>query len=285
MRGVQLQSQEQTSIAICCRQRVSISNWYSNLSTYYLQYQRNQCTLICNRPNVITIKMQRYIQHSYQRASSPSQVVSKLSTVKSKKIHTWWYRLHQCSSPKKPIKQGKVKKLTYTRRGPYKIIKTHPSGSYDLQLASSKSTVIIKKHGSELILCPKHLVPHKPIESSDSIYCELNKSIIPNPFSQASITGYKSAQPSTSSIQPPETSEESSHLPFPTVAELDNLYDSWPESGNPFTPTIISDNTAPSHKQPAPLVTLLDSPGGAMTTPPITTRQPWIIRLTWVPGI
>ena len=142
-------------------------------------------------------------------------------------------------------KKGKVKKLSYSRRGPYTVIKVHPSGSYDLTLTSSTSSAVIKKHGSELILCPQHLIPHQPIKSSDQIYSEFNKPIIENPFSQAFIEGYTPSNPweaASAATSELLESRESSPLPkFPTVEEMDAEYDSWPESGNPFTPTITHD--------------------------------------------
>jgi hypothetical protein len=43
--------------------------------------------------------------------------------------------------------KGQVQKLAYRTRGPYKITKVYPSGSYDLQSLKLPSQVIIKKHG------------------------------------------------------------------------------------------------------------------------------------------
>ena len=142
--------------------------------------------------------------------------------------------------------KGKIQKLSYTRRGPYKIIKSHPSGSYDLTLVNHKtSNAVIKKHGSDLILCPKVLQPHRPIQSSDQIYSETNKSIIPNPFSEIHIDGYNPANPwkvseKVSSQLLNINNNHEDHMlndHFPTVQEMDDEFDSWPESGNPFKHT------------------------------------------------
>jgi hypothetical protein len=164
-------------------------------------------------------------------------------------------------------KNNQVKKLSYTRRGPYKIIKSHQSGSYDLKLTTSNSSSIIKKHGSELIMCPKHLIPHKPISSSDQIYSELNKKIIDNPFSQAFIEGYTHTKPweaAAAAMSQLLPSNGQLHIqPFPSVAELDAEFDSWPESGNPFTPTISSEedtlSTNPSSSQRGDIMNSTDS--------------------------
>jgi hypothetical protein len=56
---------------------------------------------------------------------------------------------------------GTVGKLSYIRRGgPYRIIKSFQSGSYELQSVNNSQHVTIKKHGSDLYMCPPELVPH-----------------------------------------------------------------------------------------------------------------------------
>ena len=207
---------------------------------------------------------------------SKCQEIYKILIEEHRALHRE-YRNSQLSNPKKfelgdivftnvqvqsKSSQGKVKKLSYTRRGPYKIIKVHPSGSYDLNLTKPTSKSIIKKHGSELILCPKHLIPHIPISSSDHIYSELNKKIIPNPFSDAHIQGYIPAQPWQSSSAAAayamvNTNSSDDKVPlFPSVSDMDNEIDSWPELSNPFTHTdaseeLISTNpiTSPNRKK------------------------------------
>ena len=49
---------------------------------------------------------------------------------------------------------GRVAKLAYVRRGPYKIIQNYPGGSYELSPMTGKSRVTVKKHGSLLYTCP-----------------------------------------------------------------------------------------------------------------------------------
>ena len=50
---------------------------------------------------------------------------------------------------------GQVKKLIYVKQGPYTIVRDLPSGSYELQLLGKPKSQIIKKHGSDIYLCPK----------------------------------------------------------------------------------------------------------------------------------
>jgi hypothetical protein len=94
-------------------------------------------------------------------------------------------------------------------------------------------------------MCPKSLIPHQPTITSDQIYSELIKKVIDNPFSQAFIEGYTPSKPwetapaAMSEILPTDTSSEI--LTFPSVEQLDAKYDSWPESGNPFTSTLSSE--------------------------------------------
>jgi hypothetical protein len=154
---------------------------------------------------------------------------------------------------------NKIKKLSYSRRGPYKVVTQHPSGSYDLTLLRGNNKSTIKKHGSDLIQCPKELIPHQSIsDSSDQLFSNLNKSPIPNPYEYANIKGFNPAKPwetapaALANIKLPIISDK---IPsFPTVEEMDNEFDSWPESGNPFLtqePLIgnissdINNNTSP----------------------------------------
>jgi hypothetical protein len=51
-----------------------------------------------------------------------------------------------------------VKKLAYICRGPYKIIRSYPSGSYELQATSNPRATTIKKHGSDLYLSTTTLI-------------------------------------------------------------------------------------------------------------------------------
>jgi hypothetical protein len=129
--------------------------------------------------------------------------------------------------------KGQVKKLRYVTRGPYKIIKVLPSGSYGLKLQTSN--VIIKKHGSDLFLSPKNLIPFEQIQSSDRIFGELDKKLSNNPYAVADIDGFLPSQPWAAPAALACVKEaQHAATPFPTVAEMDATYDSWPESGNPF---------------------------------------------------
>ena len=98
-------------------------------------------------------------------------------------------------------------------------------------------------------MCPKSLIHHQPIQSSDHKFSEINKKSIDNPFSQAHIQGYlptnpwEAAKAATSQLDKSTVLMESSIPSFPSVAQLDSEYDSWPESGNPFTTTEISDES------------------------------------------
>jgi hypothetical protein len=131
---------------------------------------------------------------------------------------------------------GTVKKLSYIKRGPYKIIKDYKSGSYELEPTVGGSRATIKKHGSDLYLSPQSLVPHRSIDSSDYNFENLHKKIVSDPYQIVGLEGYKSSQPWS-------TSKDATQLKlallddmpsFPTLKDLDNEFDGWPESGNPF---------------------------------------------------
>ena len=102
-----------------------------------------------------------------------------------------------------------VIKLAYVKIGTHKVIKSWPSGSYTLQHHTGSS---IKKHGSDLYLCPKELVPSKPISSSDDIFSFTLQTFVRSSSSCTNLNIEKIL----------------AHLAFPTVEELNNEIDSWP---------------------------------------------------------
>ena len=107
------------------------------------------------------------------------------------------------------------------------------SGSYKLVLNDGHSRAIVKKHGSEIYPCPQELVPYKLLDFSDKAFSEIDKRIVKNPYKIAGIKDFKparlwSAPAASSNIQ------SSDFVSFPTVRELDEEIDSWPESVNPF---------------------------------------------------
>jgi hypothetical protein len=144
-------------------------------------------------------------------------------------------------------KTGTVTKLAYIKRGPYKIIKNYIGGSYELEPLIGRSRATIKKHGSDLYLSPQSLIPHKSIQSSDQAYGDLQKKTISNPYKLAGLEGYDAAQPWSA---PAATSQINlaviGNIPkFPTVQELDNEFNGWPKSGNPFVNRDIFTPAAP----------------------------------------
>jgi hypothetical protein len=138
---------------------------------------------------------------------------------------------------KRKKSSGTVAKLAYIRRGPsYKIIKSFDSGVYELQLTNGKSKAIIKKHGSDLFLSLESLIPHQHITSSDHAFSEFNKKVIENPYEFAGLNKFVPSQPWATPVAFAQIKELDTTVPsFPTVEEMDANYDSWPESGNPFT--------------------------------------------------
>ena len=120
---------------------------------------------------------------------------------------------------------------------PYKIIKCYSSGSYDLQLLKTGS--VVKKNGYDLYLSPQTIQPIQLLESSDTIYGSLNKKMVSDPYETAHIQNYIPIQ-SWKNISAPAAATQlllssvSLVEPFPSVAQLNEEFDSWPESTNPF---------------------------------------------------
>ena len=168
---------------------------------------------------------------------------------------------------------GTVRKLSYVKRGPYKIIKLWPSGSYTLQNSTGTT---IKKHGSDLYLCPKELIPFNPINTSDRNFSELNKKMVSNPYEKIRIDGYSPSQPwcAPAAYAKLEKMDPIQYPTFPTVEELDNEIDNWPDSVNPFIPSdptpIQQNNTVPDQDSIPALP--------AITQTPLSLSLPALIR-------
>jgi hypothetical protein len=131
---------------------------------------------------------------------------------------------------------GTVRKLSYIKRGPYRIVNDYKSGSYELQPTVGRSRATIKKHGSDLYLSPQSLIPHKPISSSDTNFGNLHKKTVSQPYKIIGVEGYEPSQPWAQSAEATQLNLALlEDIPtFPTVQEMDNQFDGWPESGNPF---------------------------------------------------
>jgi hypothetical protein len=158
-----------------------------------------------------------------------------------------------------------VKKLAYIRRGPYKIVRSYPSGSYELQLLSNTKAATIKKHGSDLYLSPKKLIPHSPTHSSDQLFADTNKAMDSQPYKLAGLDGYNPAQPWKEPTAQAQLSKISQPAPqFPMLAELDKDYDGWPENTNPF---VSKESSEPpkSPKEHKLVLTMAQAP--TITTP------------------
>jgi hypothetical protein len=88
-----------------------------------------------------------------------------------------------------------VKKLSYVKRGPYQIVRDYASGAYELLPTHGRSSVTIKKHGSDLYLSPEYLKPHRPISSSDQVFSKLYKNTVSQPYQRIGVEGYAPAHP------------------------------------------------------------------------------------------
>ena len=100
-------------------------------------------------------------------------------------------------------------------------------------LNNKKSTTVIKKHGSEIFLSPRTISPHQHLECLDHVFRSINKPVVQHPYELASIKGFDPVKPwSTAKAALAITKPEI--ILFPTVEELDNEIDSWPDSISPF---------------------------------------------------
>ncbi len=91
-------------------------------------------------------------------------------------------------------KQEKVDKLMHPFTAPWRITGTLPGASYVLKhLHNTKRTD--KNHASDLSPYPLNLAPFQPLDSADSRYSQLYKSISLSPFKEAGIEGFTPLQP------------------------------------------------------------------------------------------
>ena len=73
------------------------------------------------------------------------------------------------------------------------------------------------------------------MDSSYQSYSNLNKQVADSPYNLAGLKDYKPATPwAVSAVLLEKMMPKCNEQHFPTVQEMDDLYDSWPESGNPF---------------------------------------------------
>jgi hypothetical protein len=121
--------------------------------------------------------------------------------------------------------RGQVKELRYVTRGPYKVIKSYPSGSYEIKLLKSKAT--IKKHGSDLFLSPLVIHPYETLQQSDRAFGELDKKPSDNSYAAAGIDGCTPSQLWAAPAAFAQICEAKfGAISFPTVEDLDANYDS-----------------------------------------------------------
>jgi hypothetical protein len=114
-------------------------------------------------------------------------------------------------------------------------------------LGKSPSLVIIKKHGADLYPCPQYIKPFPHLKSSDYQFGNIHKGITPNPYENATISAFDPAKPWAA----PAAFADIIMEPFPSTAEMDAKYDSWPESGNPFIHDETAFTSGQAHKAPA----------------------------------
>jgi hypothetical protein len=102
--------------------------------------------------------------------------------------------------------------------GPWRIVKSLPGASYEIEFVN-KPSWRDKKHAADLLPYPPELLPFKPLDSADSQYGQLYKPIGKSPYKEAGIEGFT----------PPRIFRIASHFSttgnycnfhFPTLAEL-----------------------------------------------------------------
>jgi hypothetical protein len=123
-------------------------------------------------------------------------------------------------------KRGQVDKLMHPFTGPWRIVKSLPGTSYEIELCSKPSRCN-KKHAADLSPYPPKLIPFEPLDSADNRYGQLHKRIGTSPYKEAGIEGFI----------PPWPFQIASHyltkgdyrnFHFPTLAELNDKMSPFP---------------------------------------------------------
>eukprot|EP00978_Attheya_sp_CCMP212_P004971 scaffold10957_cov56-Attheya_sp.AAC.4 len=98
------------------------------------------------------------------------------------------------------------------------------------------STIAMNSKDEDIKKNKESLIPHQHITSSNHAFSEFNKKVIENPYELAGLDKFIPSQPWATPVAFAQIKElDTTVLLFPTVEEMDADYDSWPESGNPFS--------------------------------------------------
>ena len=81
-------------------------------------------------------------------------------------------------------KRGQVDKLMHPFTGPWRIVKSLPGASYEIEFCSKPSRCD-KKHAADLSPYPPELIPFEPLDSADNRYGQLHKRIGTSPYKEA----------------------------------------------------------------------------------------------------
>jgi hypothetical protein len=91
-------------------------------------------------------------------------------------------------------KRGRVDKLMHPYTGPWRIVKSLPGASYQLEFATNTKRCN-KKHASNLLPYPLKLIPFAPLDNPDNRYSQLHKPFGTMPYKEAGIIGFRPPQP------------------------------------------------------------------------------------------
>jgi hypothetical protein len=115
-------------------------------------------------------------------------------------------------------KHGKVDKLMHAFTGPWRILRSLPGASYELEFVHNPKRRD-KKHASDLSSYPPELIPFEPVNSADSRYGQLYKPIGAALFKEVGIEGFKPPQPLMAASHF-ITKGDFKDFHFPTLSEL-----------------------------------------------------------------
>jgi hypothetical protein len=198
------------------------------------------------------------------------------SCQRSPRIYALGNIVFACHAVQSDASKGSVRKLEFSFPGPWQIIDSALSGSYNIEHCHHPNRRM-KKHAANLTPYPVELIPFEPVHRPDTEYSQLHKAIKPHPFKAAGINRFLRPKP----FQVPAKFLSVFH--WPTLSKLNNNIEKFPWCNNKERHQYFADEPpfCPSVMYTRPPPELPSTPQiPEHSAPPISSLAPLIISST-----
>jgi hypothetical protein len=124
----------------------------------------------------------------------------------------------------------RVDKLMHPFMGPWRIVRSLPGASHQLEFPTATNQKY-KKHTFNLFPYPPELIPFEPLDGADNQYSQLCKPFGPSPYKDASITGFNPLQPFVVASHFAHQGDFQ-NFHFPTLPKLNDKFTLFPWANN-----------------------------------------------------